>query len=139
MEKLDLKDYKMVQPETQEYRPDLMLIKNADYIPNYALFGIEFTLENKINESYRGNVHSFNTRVLEFDSSRCFIVSLITNLRLLRLVISEKEYGSITHKNFTVQLDFWTVGLKLIQIVHNNPSLVGYDIISSSIEINRYI
>ena len=40
MEKLDLKHFKMVQPEnsSKESDPDLIFIKNADYNPNYALF-----------------------------------------------------------------------------------------------------
>lgn len=131
----------MIQPEAAEnsQQPDLMLIKNGEDNPNSALFGIEFSLRDKIFESYRGNIHSFNKRVLEHDSNRSFIVSMVTNLRLVRLVVSEKSKSGIEHKNFLVQLDFWTCGLKLIQLVHDEPYLVGYgNRKKRSFEINRY-
>lgn len=148
-----MKHFKIFQPvnssssfksDEEEYMPDLICIKNAEYNPNYALFGIDFRKISNLERmsEYSGQLLYFNTRVLEFNKDRKLIVSMVTNLDFLRLVISQKISGEITHTNnvMKVNVEFWTFGLQYIRVVNDNPSLIGYESgFSTSIEINRFL
>lgn len=132
------------ESDEEEYMPDLICIKNAEYNPNYALFGIDFRKISNLERmsEYSGQLLYFNTRVLEFNKDRKLIVSMVTNLDFLRLVISQKISGEITHTNnvMKVNVEFWTFGLQYIRVVNDNPSLIGYESgFNTSIEINRFL
>lgn len=145
MEKLKLNGFKIIQknhdPEKQpEKTPEFIFIENSGLNSNYACFGVDLKLDEILIDKYKGKMISFNKRVLEINKNRQFIVSLVTNLSVIHLVISQKRDGQIVHSISSNPWDFWTLGLMYLQVVLDEPKLVGYDdSFNYSIEIDKYI
>lgn len=106
-------------------RPDFVVLTKDRPSSMYAQFIIELQI-GTINDEHRGKIIAYNTMVLEANTDRVFITSILTNLDVIIIIKSERLNMNVIQHTLSPEVDFWQKGFKYIQHMLNNPTEVGY-------------
>lgn len=108
-------------------RPDFSFAKKSNYNSLvYAPFLVELQI-NDFDNKHLGKVMGYNTEILKFNPKRQFIISVLTNMKQIKLIRTERSLKNpkeITNKQSEPQ-DFCTAFPILLHML-TYPETAGY-------------